>query len=123
MLRCNFDIEPRYGRKAFARSELHNRFQTVVAPEPSDRPVWLNQDAWFSLGNVDAGRTLSYSANRAGDGLYLFVIEGQVEVADEALSTRDGIRIGGAAELTVGAPAWTAGCCRSRCPWASVARK
>ncbi|MGD2073597.1 MAG: pirin family protein [Gammaproteobacteria bacterium] len=97
------DIEPRYGQKAFDQAEHHNRFLTVVAPERGDETVWINQDAWLSLGNLDAGRTLSYTANRAGHGLYLFVIEGQIEVADETLGTRDAIGITDAAELAVGA--------------------
>jgi redox-sensitive bicupin YhaK (pirin superfamily) len=96
------DIEPRYGQKAFDHTGRRNRFQTVVAPHDGES-VWINQDAWFSLGDVDAGRTLSYTANKAGDGLYLFVIEGQIEVADEALGTRDAIGIIGAHELSIGA--------------------
>lgn len=87
------NIEPRYGQELFSASDRRNRFQTVVSPEQSDDAVWINQDAWFSLADFDAGRNETYSMNKAGNGVYFFVIEGQIETAGEKLEQRDGIGI------------------------------
>lgn len=97
------DITPRYGQRAFEPAARRNRLQTVVAPEGADAAVPINQQAWFSLGDFDAGHTASYALKRPDNGLYLFVIDGQVEVAGETLGTRDAIGITDAGHLAVSA--------------------
>jgi len=95
------NIEPRYGQKAFDAAERRNRFQTVVAPDPHDGMVWINQDAWFSLGDFDAGQSGSYQARKDGNGVYLFVIDGEVEVAGETLAKRDAIGLTDVGEVAI----------------------
>ena len=48
-------------------------------------------DAWFSMGTFDAGKSFEYKLHQEGNGVYLFIIEGDVEVAGNRLSRRDGI--------------------------------
>jgi redox-sensitive bicupin YhaK (pirin superfamily) len=95
------DIEPRYGQQVFARADRHNRFQSVVAPEPDGGAVWINQDVWFSLGDFDAGHSVRYQARKAGNGVYLFVIDGEIEVVGETLTRRDAIGIDDRADLDI----------------------
>ncbi len=95
------NIEPRYGQKTFAHADRHNRFQTVVAPESSDQSIYINQDAWFSLGDFDAGQSGNYEIRKGGNGVYLFVIDGEIEVADETLGKRDAIGIADADGLAL----------------------
>lgn len=86
------DIEPRYEQKTFEPADRQNRIQTVVAPDDSNA-VWINQDAWFSLGNLDKGTEATYNLKKEGDGVYLFVIEGEVTVDGQKLNKRDGLGI------------------------------
>jgi redox-sensitive bicupin YhaK (pirin superfamily) len=95
------NIEPRYGQKAFDRESRRNRFQTVVAPDDKADAVWINQDAWFSLGDFDAGQSGRYRTHKPGNGLYAFLIEGRVEVAGATLDRRDAIGLPNAAEVEV----------------------
>ena len=95
------NIEPRYGQQVFVRTDRHNRFQTVVAPEADGEAVRINQDAWFSLGDFDAGHSICYQARKAGNGVYLFVIDGEIEAAGETLTRRDAIGIDDGAELDI----------------------
>ena len=95
------NIEPRYGQQVFARADRHNRFQTVIAPESDGAAVWINQDAWFSLGDFEAGQAVRYPVRKTGNGVYLFVIDGKVEVAGETLARRDAIGISDGAELDI----------------------
>ena len=86
------DIEPRYEQKSFSAEDRMNKFQTVVSPEDSSA-VWINQDAFFSLANLDAGTELTYEVKKTGNGVYLFVLNGDITIADEKLDTRDAIGV------------------------------
>ncbi len=87
------DIEPRYGQKAYSPAERKNRFQVVVAPEQSEETLWINQDARLALSSIEAGATAEYTLSSASHGAYLFVIEGNVEVAGDQLGRRDALGI------------------------------
>jgi hypothetical protein len=55
--------------------------------------MWINQDAWISLGGFNAGRRDTYRLHAEGNGVYVFVVEGGAEVAGECLDRRDGLAI------------------------------
>lgn len=82
------NIKPRYDQKRFNDEERKNTFQTVVSPT-EDESLWINQDAWFSLSDLDVDKTLDYSLNNPASGVYVFVIDGEVEIDGETLSKRD----------------------------------
>jgi redox-sensitive bicupin YhaK (pirin superfamily) len=73
------NIQPRYDQKRFDKGSS-NDFKILVSPEKAADTLWINQDAWFSIGNFDKDTDLSYSIKHPGNGLYLFVIEGRVEI-------------------------------------------
>jgi redox-sensitive bicupin YhaK (pirin superfamily) len=95
------NIEPRYDQKKFDATERWNKFQTVVSPEQTDGALWINQDAFFSLAGIDSGKTLTYTIQHKGNGVYLFVIKGAVETAGEKLNKRDAVGIEDAEELDI----------------------
>ncbi|HET9053803.1 MAG TPA: pirin family protein, partial [Cyclobacteriaceae bacterium] len=67
------NIQPRYDQKLFPAEERINKFQTVVSPEKDGKGLWINQDAWFSLGKMKAGFTTEYTLNKTSNGVYAFV--------------------------------------------------
>lgn len=86
------NIEPRYAQRAFPAAERHNRPQTVVSGNPDAAPaLWINQDAAFALGSLDAGATTGYRLRSGDHGVYLFVLEGEVRAGAETLKRRDGL--------------------------------
>jgi redox-sensitive bicupin YhaK (pirin superfamily) len=87
------NIEPRYGQKEFMADERINAFQAVVSPDADDGEVWINQDAWFSLADFTAGRSETYKLKAHDNGVYIFVLEGEIEIAGERLGRRDGMGI------------------------------
>ena len=95
------NIEPRYGQQEFSRDHRKNNFQIVVSPDKdnSDGAIWINQDAWFLLGDFDTGQTGDYRIKREGNGAYFFVIEGAVTIADQQLERRDALGIGDATNV------------------------
>lgn len=83
------NIKPRYEQKLFDPEKRKNIFQTVVSPESKNGSLWINQNAYLSLGNIDKGNSVNYKINLKGNGLYIFVIEGEIEIDNERLSKRD----------------------------------
>ena len=53
----------------------------------------MHQDAWFHLGKLEKGTELSYDLKKEGNGVYAFVIEGDVTINDIVLNRRDGLGI------------------------------
>jgi quercetin 2,3-dioxygenase len=84
------NIKPHYDQKTFLPEERVNKFQVVVAPNKESGGVLINQDAWFSLGKLQRGFKTSYTINKAGNGVYAFVIEGNILLNGQTLNKRDG---------------------------------
>lgn len=95
------NITPRYQQKTFEPSERKNKLQVVVAPEGDSDALLINQDAWFSLGRFDEGQTVEITPGMPQHGSYLFVLEGEVEVAGETLQRRDAIGLSNYDSATV----------------------
>lgn len=88
------NVEPRYDQKNFTEEQKHNTLLTVVSPIGSnDGGVQIHQDAWFSLGKLDKGFATTYNLKKKGNGVYAFVIEGDVTISGYALNRRDGLAI------------------------------
>lgn len=86
------NIKPRYEQKTFSAADRAGSVQTVVSPEKG-QGVWINQDAWFSLADLKAGKAVEYKMHLPNQGVYVFVLEGSAEVAGEKLGKRDAIGI------------------------------
>lgn len=86
------NINPRYEQKSFKPADRANQIFTVVAPDNQDA-VWINQDAWFSLANFEAGKNDEYFLRQMDNGVYVFVINGSVTINDTVLHERDGLGI------------------------------
>lgn len=87
------NVEPRYDQITLKKEDRKNKLQQVLSPNKEDAGVWIHQDAWFNMVDLDADKAVTYDFNLASNGLYLFVLEGSVEVADEKLERRDGLGI------------------------------
>lgn len=84
---------PRYDQVSLNVQDRHNNFQQILSPNPDDSGVWVQQDAWFSLGKFDAGFTTNYQLKKPGNGVYAFVLEGNVTINGKQLNRRDGFGI------------------------------
>jgi hypothetical protein len=87
------DIKPRYDQKTFNPEDRVNKLQVVVSPIKEGEGVWINQDAWFSLGTLKKDFTTDYALNLKGNGVYAFVLEGEVTIQGQKLNKRDGLGI------------------------------
>lgn len=99
------DITPRYDQKTFAPEGRINQWQKVVS-NFDDAAIGINQDAALSLADVDAGQSHTYEWEHKGNGLYLFVLNGEVEVEGQNLDRRDAVGITGTSSLAVKAKSY-----------------
>lgn len=87
------NIQPRYDQKSFPAEARINTLQVVVSPEKSDNTIWINQDAWFSLGSLKTGTEVDYTIRKTGNGVFVFLLEGSLIVTGTELDRRDGLGI------------------------------
>lgn len=93
------NVAPRYDQITLDRSQRHNKLQQILSPDPSDEGVWIHQDAWFHMGHFDHGISTNYKIKQAGNGVYIFVISGSINVEGQELQTRDGFGIWDVSEI------------------------
>jgi redox-sensitive bicupin YhaK (pirin superfamily) len=96
------DIAPRYDQRTFKPEDRVNKFQNIVSPGEGEG-VWINQDAWFHLGSLKKGFQTSYAVKQKTNGVYAFIIEGEVTINGQKLTRRDGFGIWDAEKLSIAA--------------------
>ena len=87
------NIKPRYDQRSFDVKEREGKWQVVVSPRAEDSALWINQDARFSLANIKAGETIKYENAFKGNGVYLVVIKGSIEIAGVKYYIKDAVGI------------------------------
>jgi hypothetical protein len=87
------NVTPRYDQITLDVTKRQNKLQQILSPLKDDEGVWIYQDAWFHLGKFDKDLQAEYEIIKEGNGVYLFVIEGEFAVMDQILSTRDAFGI------------------------------
>ena len=61
----------------------------------------IHQNAWFHLGKFDKGISTEYNIKAKGNGVYVFVLSGDIKVNDQLLNTRDGYGIWDTDKFTI----------------------
>ena len=93
-------VEPRYDQIKLNVDERKNKLQQIVSPNKNDDGVWIHQDAWFYMTNLDKDKSLKFQLNNPKEnGVYVFVLDGAVIVNNNSLNSRDGIGVLNADEL------------------------
>jgi redox-sensitive bicupin YhaK (pirin superfamily) len=86
-------VKPRYQQITLKEQDRKNRFQQILSPSAFDEGCWIHQDAWFHLASFDRGKKETYNFKKNGNGLYAFVISGNVNINGQSLKDRDGYGI------------------------------
>jgi redox-sensitive bicupin YhaK (pirin superfamily) len=84
------NIIPRYEQKSFPLNERVNSLKTVVAPNHPEA-LWINQNAWFTLGYFAEKQSVNYALNQSGNGVYVFIIKGNITINNVEANERDGV--------------------------------
>ena len=85
------NVAPRYDQITLDAADRHNKLQQILSPNTDEQGVWIHQNAWFHLGTFDKDFKTEYTLKGgSGNGVYLFVLNGEVSIGDQKLSARDG---------------------------------
>lgn len=95
------NVEPRYQQITLDPQDRINKLQQILSPNAADEGVWIHQDAWFHLGKFEKDMTLVYNIKKEGNGVYAFVLKGDIIINGEKLETRDGLGIWDTSKLDI----------------------
>ena len=95
------NVEPRYDQITLNVSDRHNKLQQILSPNPDDDGVWIYQKAWFHLGQFDKGFSSDYVLKEKGNGVYAFILSGDVTINNQELNSRDGFGIWDVDKLSI----------------------
>lgn len=95
------NVTPRYGQITLDVNQRHNKLQQILSPNSDDEGVWIHQDAWFHIGRFDQNFETTYTWKKQGNGVYVFVIKGDITVNGTALNERDGSGIWNTDTMTI----------------------
>ena len=98
------NITPRYDQKSFLPKDREDQLLTVVSPNDPN-PLFINQDAWLSLGHFIKPFTSEYAFHQKGQGLYAMCIEGNCTIGGQLLGRRDAVGISGVDSVSIEAAA------------------
>jgi quercetin 2,3-dioxygenase len=87
------NVAPRYGHFVFAPAQKLNQVLLGISPDGRDGTAVINQDAFFSLSNLETGHKLAYKMNMKDNGVYIHCAAGSVEIAGHQLHAGDAIGI------------------------------
>ncbi|HSQ47160.1 MAG TPA: pirin family protein, partial [Lutibacter sp.] len=89
------DVEPRYDQLKFDPSERKNKLQILVSSIDDDlkNTLKIHQDALISSIDLDENLEFSYTLKSENHGLYVMVVEGEINIDNEILEKRDAVGI------------------------------
>lgn len=87
------NVEPRYDQVKINMPVGPAQLEQILSPDPEDDGVWIYQNAWFNLAKLDQGNELRYQLHGDGNGAYIFVLDGNIEINGISLHSRDGFGI------------------------------
>jgi quercetin 2,3-dioxygenase len=95
------NVIPRYDQKSFDLSKRMNTLQLLVAPEGNKDSLFICQDAFISVGRFDPDVINKYKIKKEGNGLFLMVISGTVDVEGNTLESRDAAEISNTSTIDI----------------------
>ena len=88
------DVVPRYDQYTYKNDYQFNTWNQILSPNNNDKGVWIHQQAWMNLAEFDSEQYIEYDIHDSNkNGIYLLVIEGEIEIENEKLERRDAIAL------------------------------
>ena len=88
-------LKPRYDQKLFPEQDIQNHLITLVTPDTDQMEdvLWIHQDAYISMISLSNDGSFGYKLKIAGNGVFVFMIEGNSLVEGNQLKRRDAIAV------------------------------
>lgn len=86
-------VEPRYDQQNFSDIAV-NQWTQIIGPKRDAKDgLWIHQDAWIHLAEIEAEQQIQYQGNSPDSGLFVFAISGKVAVDGHPLASRDALGV------------------------------
>jgi len=97
------NVEPRYDQFSWKELIKENELTQIISPDKKNEGSWIHQEAWFYLGKLKKDWTGKYKLKGNQHGVYAFVIEGSITIANQKLNKRDALGISETDEFSLAA--------------------
>jgi hypothetical protein len=87
------NVTPRYDQIPLNTLYKKNEPFQILSPNPHDQGVWIHQNAWLHILDFEEEKSVYYDLKAEGNGVYVFVIDGEVEIGEVILNKRDALGI------------------------------
>jgi len=95
------NVTPRYQQISLNKNDRKNKLQQVLSPKENDEGVWIHQNAWFYLSELESGKEVTHTLKQKTNCVYIFVLSGNLLINGETLERRDAIGISDTALVTI----------------------
>ena len=92
---------PRYEQARFDEKGRKNAWQVLVSGDGTPGALPIYADARIARADLEIGKSLDYGIIHPGNGAYVLVVEGDVEIDGERLEKRDAVGISDAVSLCI----------------------
>src|SRR5690606_29232299 len=55
------NVSPRYDQISLNKEDRKNKFQQIISPNKEDEGMWMHQNAWFHIINLNEGKAAEYT--------------------------------------------------------------
>ena len=87
------NVTPRYGQITLNLEDRQDKLQQIISPDVDAEGIWIYQNAWFHIGKFRKGLHSDYKIKAKGNGVYSFVLSGDLTINNQQLNSRDGFGI------------------------------
>ncbi|WP_411894998.1 pirin family protein [Winogradskyella sp. A2] len=88
-------VKPNYEQRQFPNQGKQNQLQTVVAPKDKleGDALPISQQAYIYRTTLEAENSIGLNLKSENNGVYIFVVDGEVSIDGNSLSKRDAIGV------------------------------
>lgn len=86
-------LKPEYEQKEFAERLKPNQLILLVSPQRNQETLFIHQDALFYMTRVESGTAMNYSLSSQKNGVYGFLIEGEIQIGQELFKSKDAVAV------------------------------
>jgi len=84
---------PRHEQFRYEPAQKLNTVLLTLSPDRRSGSALINQEAFFSVSRLEAGKSVRYALQQPGNGVYIHNAYGSVAVADQTLANGDAIGV------------------------------
>ena len=94
-------IKPHYDQRSFPETNRINKLITAVSGDEKKSALYIHQNAEIDLGIFKKDNSVKRKVSFNGNGLYIFVTEGKIDVEGEVLTKKDAIGLTSISEVSI----------------------